>query len=68
MIAQYNDAINAPPNQYEQALLSNYSQMRTAQDVIAGWRIASSIGQAVATASGGIDAMADCWWRGRFGA
>jgi hypothetical protein len=48
MVAQYNSAINAPPNQYEQALLANYTDMRTAQDVIAGADATIGIAQAVA--------------------
>ena len=65
MIAQYSSAINAPPNQYEQALLSNYSEMRTAQDVISGADAAIGIAQAVAStdvlkifSSGGASAVA----------
>jgi hypothetical protein len=49
MVTQYTNAINAPPNQYEQALLSNYSDMQTAQDVIAGADAAIGIAQSVAS-------------------
>lgn len=50
MSSQYSDAINAPPNQYEQDLLSNYGQMRDAQDAIAG--VDAAIGVAQATITG----------------
>jgi hypothetical protein len=46
-------AIAAPPNQYEQNLLNDYSDMRTAQDVIAGGHFVSAIGQALAAGASG---------------
>jgi peptidoglycan hydrolase-like protein with peptidoglycan-binding domain len=43
--------ITAAPNQYEQNLMDNYSDMRNAQDVIATGEFVSSIGQAAASVS-----------------
>ena len=47
MIDTYQANIDAPPNQYEQALLSNYSDMRNAADTLAGVDAAIGIAQAV---------------------
>jgi hypothetical protein len=46
MSNQYQEAINAPPNQYEQDLLNQYPSMRDTQDVIAGADAAIGIAQA----------------------
>jgi hypothetical protein len=45
MVTTYADAINHPSNQYEKNLLDNYSDMRNAQDLIAGGEMAMSIAQ-----------------------
>lgn len=52
-VSTLSAAIAAPPNQYEQNLLDNYNDMRSAQDIISAGEFVSSIGQAVATATGG---------------
>ena len=46
MIDTYQANIDAPPNQYEQALLGNYSDMRNAADTLAGVDAAIGIAQA----------------------
>lgn len=45
MSSQYQDAINAPPNKYEQDLLSHYPAIRDAQDAIAGTDAALGVAQ-----------------------
>jgi hypothetical protein len=51
MVSTYTSAINSPLNQYENALIDNFSDMRNAQGIIAGGDLAIGLGQAAAEAS-----------------
>ena len=57
MVPAYADAINAPPNQYEQNLLGEYSDMRDVQDGIAVADTAIGIAQAASKASSLFDVV-----------
>ena len=49
-VNQLQQAIDAPPNQYENPLLANYRDMRTAQDVVAAADAAIGIAQVASSA------------------
>ena len=64
MSATYSDALNAPPNQYESALLDQYGQLRDLQGVVSVATGAIGVAQA---AAGGMDMLKELFSFGAAG-